>query len=111
MSAQLRSQHPRIAPLQTQKVRKTPDQIFKAYSFALNSEAASAAAVAAASEPFGGRCPDAVFMCAGASRPGFFVEQDEASLRQGMEITYYAQAFTALVSFRPLFHSTGGRKI
>ena len=51
----------------------------------------------AASEPFDGRCPDAFFLCAGASRPGFFIEQDEASLRHGMEQTYYAQAFTALV--------------
>ena len=80
--------------------------MFKTYSFALNSETASAAAIAAAGVPFGGRCPDAVFLCAGASRPGFFVEQTESSLRAGMEATFYAQAFTALVSLSlsPLLH-------
>ena len=78
-------------------MRQSPEQVFKTYSFALNSETASAAAIAAAGVPFGGRCPDAVFLCAGASRPGFFVEQTESSLRAGMEATFYAQAFTALV--------------
>ena len=70
--------------------------MLKSYSFDTTSEKSSAEAIKACSEPFG-KCPDAVFMCAGASRPGFFVEQDEASMRAGMEYTFYAQAFTALV--------------
>ncbi len=80
-----------------QKARKNPEQVFRCYSFPVNTEDGSAAAIKAASEPFGGRCPDAFFLCAGASRPGFFVEQSEESIKQGMEQTYYAQAFTALV--------------
>lgn len=81
----------------SQKVRKNPNQVFRGYSFAVNSEDGSAAAIEAASKPFDGRCPDAYFLCAGASRPGFFIEQSEASIRSGMEQTYYAQVFTALV--------------
>lgn len=41
--------------------------------------------------------PDAVFCCAGSSTPGFFVEQDETSMRNGFDQTYWAQAWTALV--------------
>ncbi|RPD69249.1 oxidoreductase [Lentinus tigrinus ALCF2SS1-7] len=82
--------------------RQNSQQVFRAYSFSVNTEAGSAAAIKAASKPFDGRCPDAFSLCAGASRPGFFVEQTEESLRTGMEQTYYAQAFTALVS--PMRH-------
>ncbi|KAI0706782.1 oxidoreductase [Cerioporus squamosus] len=82
--------------------RQHPKQVFRAYSFAVNTEDGSAAAIKAASEPFEGRCPDAFFLCAGASRPGFFVEQTEESLRAGMEQTYYAQAFTALAATKAM---------
>ncbi|KAH9933618.1 oxidoreductase [Epithele typhae] len=85
-----------------EKERQSPDQVLKAYSFAVNSEAGSAAALEAACEPFKGRAPDAVFTCAGASRPGFFVELNEESLRQGLELTYYAQAFTALAATKAM---------
>ncbi|RPD81155.1 oxidoreductase [Lentinus tigrinus ALCF2SS1-7] len=87
---------------EVEKARKTPEQVFRCYSFAVNTESGSVAAIEAASEPFGGRCPDAFFLCAGASRPGFFIEQSEASLKQGMEQTYYAQAFTALAATKAM---------
>lgn len=73
--------------------------MLKAYSFAVDSEDGSVAALKAAAEPHGGRCPDALFLCAGASRPGYFVEQTAESLMNGMQISFGAQAFTALVSF------------
>ncbi|KAI0712585.1 oxidoreductase [Earliella scabrosa] len=85
-----------------ERCRKYPKQIVRAYSFDVNSEEASNAAIAAASEPFKGRCPDAFFLFAGSSRPGFFVEQTEASIRDGMERTYYAQAFTALAATKAM---------
>ncbi|KAH9933625.1 oxidoreductase [Epithele typhae] len=85
-----------------EKERQSPDQVLKAYPFAVNSEAGSAAALEAACESFKGRAPDAVFTCAGASRPGFFVELSEESLRQGLELTYYAQAFTALAATKAM---------
>lgn len=80
-----------------QAVRQTPNQLLKAYAFALDKEAGAAAALEAACQPHGGRCPDALFLCAGKSTPGFFIEQDEASLRSGMDETYWAQAPSALV--------------
>lgn len=44
-------------------------------------------------------------MCAGASTPGFFVEQDERSMREGMDNGYWVQAWTAHVSPSTLLHS------
>ncbi|KAI0638137.1 oxidoreductase [Trametes polyzona] len=79
-----------------EKHRQSPEQLIRSYAFAVNSEAGSAAALQAASEPHAGRCPDAVFLCAGASHPSYWVEQDEASMRAEMDATYGAQAFTAL---------------
>ncbi|KAH9902477.1 hypothetical protein C8Q73DRAFT_6813 [Cubamyces lactineus] len=77
--------------------RQTSSQILKAYSFAVDSEVGSAAAIGAASKPHEGRCPDALFLCAGASAPAFFVDQTEEALRAGMQMTYWAQACTALM--------------
>lgn len=81
----------------TQESRQNPNQEFHIYSFAVNTEAGAAGSVKAASEAHGGRCPDAMFLCAGAARPGFFVDQDEALLKKQMEETYWAQALSALV--------------
>jgi 3-dehydrosphinganine reductase len=39
-----------------------------------------------------------MFLCAGKSTPGFFVEEDEDSLRKGMDNGYWVQAWTSLVS-------------
>lgn len=85
------------SPHYHQAARQSPDQILKYYSFSLDSEAGATAAIDAASEAHGGRSPDAFFFCAGKSTPGFFVEQDEASMRKGMDETYWAQAPSALV--------------
>ena len=48
--------------------------------------------------PFGGECPDAIFTCAGNSRPKFFVEMTEQELVDGMTGGYWVQAWTAWVS-------------
>ncbi|KAF8076463.1 oxidoreductase [Lyophyllum atratum] len=84
------------AEIATQNARQTPNQVLKTYSFSLNDASSSAAAFDAACDGNGGKCPDAVFLCAGASRPGFFVEEDEASLRQGMDNGYWVQSWSAL---------------
>jgi len=92
--------------------RQTPNQILKSYSFSLNNEANSEAALEAACKPHGGRCPDAVFTCAGASTPGFFVEENEASLKKGMDNGYWVQALTALVAAKRMAsHKASGSKI
>ena len=92
--------------LVSQKSRQSPEQKLKAYSYSLVDSAASAAALQEASDDHGGKCPDAVFLCAGASRPGFFIEQDEDSLKRGMDDAYWVQALSALVSHRisSLYH-------
>lgn len=72
--------------------------MFRGYSYAVDSEEESAAALNVAAKAHGGRCPDAVFLCAGASRPGYFIDQTEESLSDGLQMTLGAQAFTALVS-------------
>jgi len=72
----------------------------------------SKAALDAACQPHGGRNPDAMFLCAGKSTPGFFVEQDEDSLRQGMDNGYWVQAWSALAgSKRMVADRTAGKII
>ncbi|PIL28763.1 hypothetical protein GSI_08807 [Ganoderma sinense ZZ0214-1] len=85
-----------------ERVRQDPKQIFRAYSYAVDSEAGSAAALRASAEPHGGRCPEAVFLVAGASRPGFFIDQTEESFKAGLQMTFGAQAFTALATTKEM---------
>ncbi|TBU42593.1 oxidoreductase [Dichomitus squalens] len=85
-----------------ESARQDPTQVFKAYSFSVDSEVGSAAALKAAAEPHGGRCPDALFLCAGASRPGFFIEHTEQTLQEGMQVAYGAQAYTALAGTKEM---------
>lgn len=80
-----------------QAVRKTQTQLLKAYSFSLDSAVESAAALNAACDVHGGTAPDAVFACAGSSKPMYFVEMDEQDLTQGMTAGYWVQAWTAFV--------------
>ncbi|TFK37303.1 oxidoreductase [Crucibulum laeve] len=66
-----------------------------AYSFSLTSAETSTTALEAVCAPFDGKAPDAVFACAGASRPAFFVEMEAQHLEQGMRDGYWVQAWTA----------------
>ncbi|KAL7411851.1 hypothetical protein BDY24DRAFT_364205 [Mrakia frigida] len=50
--------------------------------------------------PFGGKMADTVFMCAGMSLPGFFIEQDDAILTQVMNADYWTACWTAKASAR-----------
>lgn len=79
-------------------VRQTLNLVLKTYSFPRNEGDLSTAALDAACDENGGKCPDAVFLCAGSARPGFFIEENEASLRQDMDQCYWVQAWSALVS-------------
>ncbi|CAA7263965.1 unnamed protein product [Cyclocybe aegerita] len=78
-----------------EKERVSPSQVLKAYSHALDTAAASTEALEAVCEPFGGQAPDAIIMCAGASKPMFFVEMTEEDLVNGMTNGYWVQAWTA----------------
>lgn len=80
---------------QLEQLRVSPSQILSAYSHSLDTASASTLALEDACRPFGGQCPDAVFACAGSSKPMFFVEMDEQDLVNGMTNGYWVQAWTA----------------
>jgi len=82
---------------QTQTVRVNPSQILRSYSFALDTATASAEAIEAAASAHQGRCPDAFFLCAGASKPMFYVETSEQDHIDGMTSGYWVQAWSAFV--------------
>ncbi|KAL9710773.1 3-dehydrosphinganine reductase [Leucoagaricus gongylophorus] len=75
--------------------RRSPNQKFYAYSFALDTAKAATEALEAVCRPYNGEAPDATFTCAGAARPGFFVEMTEEDLANGMTSGYWIQAWTA----------------
>jgi len=75
--------------------RRYPGQLIKAYSFALDTASESTAALKAACAPHGGGAPDAIFTCAGSSKPMYFVETQESDMVNGMTNGYWVQAWTA----------------
>lgn len=82
--------------------RQSPDQIFKAFSFSLNTAEESAAALQAASDAHGGKVPDAVFACAGASKPMYLLEMQPEDLSRGMANGYWVQAWTAFAAAKQM---------
>ncbi|KAJ7068322.1 oxidoreductase [Mycena amicta] len=94
-----------------EKVRQSPDQKLHSYSFSLHEADAAAAALDAASAPYGGRSPDVLFLTAGSSTPGFFVEENEESLRKAMDMTYWVQAWTALAATKRMVRERTKGKI
>jgi len=96
-------------------VRQSPDQILKAYSHSVHSTEEAEASLDAAGKPYGGKSPDALFLCAGTARPGFFVEQDEATLKQSFDEIYWLAAMPALAAVKRMTSEpeseTKGKKI
>ncbi|KAF8812948.1 oxidoreductase, partial [Phlegmacium glaucopus] len=80
---------------QLEQLRVSQSQILRAYSHSLDTALASTLALEDVCGPFDGQCPDAVFACAGSSKPMFFVEMDEQDLVNGMTNGYWVQAWTA----------------
>ncbi|KDR82721.1 hypothetical protein GALMADRAFT_238225 [Galerina marginata CBS 339.88] len=78
-----------------EKLRVSPSQIFKTYALALYSAPAAVKALELVCEAHGGEAPDAVFACAGSSKPMFFVEMVDSDLVDGMTNGYWIQAWTA----------------
>lgn len=78
--------------------RTSPNQILQAFSFGLDNATASTEALEAACKAHGGAAPDAIFTCAGSSKPMFFVEMTEQDFSDGMVNGYWLQAWTAFVS-------------
>ena len=57
------------------------------------------AALEASTEPHHGRCPDALFLCAGQARPKYFIEASDEDMALGMQEGFWAQAWSALVRY------------
>ncbi|KAF8439756.1 hypothetical protein L210DRAFT_3401946 [Boletus edulis BED1] len=82
-------------------LRISPEQSFQAFSFSLASASASSEALAAATAGHN-EFPDAIFCCAGASKPMFLVEMGEAELENGMRDGYWVQAWTAWAAIKEM---------
>ncbi|KAJ7513122.1 oxidoreductase [Mycena galericulata] len=85
---------------QIEVARIYPQQKLHAYSFSLYTASDSAAALKAACAPYDGNAPDAVFTCAGAARPMYFVELTEEDMRRGMDNAYWVQAWTIFAAVK-----------
>jgi len=83
------------ALVELEQLRVSPSQILSAYSHSLDTASGSSLALQDVCRPFGGQCPDAIFACAGSSKPMFFVEMDEQDFVNGMTNSYWVQAWTA----------------
>ncbi|KAN0080352.1 hypothetical protein V8E55_009918 [Tylopilus felleus] len=82
-------------------LRVSPTQSFQAFAFSLTSASASAEALAAATAGHNA-FPDAVFCCAGASKPMFLVDISEAELVDGMRDGYWVQTWTAWAAVKEM---------
>jgi len=91
--------------------RVNPNQILRSYSFSLGTQEAASDALEAACVPHGGQTPDAVFLCAGRSTPGFFIDQTEESMRKGMDDTYWLAAWSAMVASKRMVDTRTKGKI
>jgi len=83
--------------LRYQKARQNPGQILQYFACSLDNDRESEDTLRRACEAHGGRCPDTFFLCAGSSKPGFFVEETPESMRAQMDGVYWVSAYTALV--------------
>ncbi|KAK0200555.1 oxidoreductase [Desarmillaria ectypa] len=101
----------RAALAEMEKVRKLPSQVLKWYSYDLMEYKSAEVALEAASKGHDGRCPDALFLCAGTSVPGFFVEEDEGSMKGGMDSVYWVQAWSALAGAKRMVRDNKAGKI
>ncbi|KAJ7086139.1 oxidoreductase [Mycena belliarum] len=94
-----------------EKCRQYPNQLLAAYSFSLSDAAQSAAALEAVCQPHGGRAPDAVFACAGSSKPMFFMDMTPQDMQDGMTNGYWVQAWTAMAAAKKMVREGSKGKI
>ncbi|KAK7059616.1 3-ketodihydrosphingosine reductase TSC10 [Favolaschia claudopus] len=94
-----------------EKHRQHPNQKIAVRSFSLDTAGESAAALDAVCEPHDGRAPDAVFACAGSSKPKFFVEMSAEELQKGMTNGYWVQAWTAMAAAKKMVRDRTKGKI
>ncbi|EJC99773.1 oxidoreductase [Fomitiporia mediterranea MF3/22] len=97
--------------------RQSSEQTFRYHSYSLSTSADSHAALDAECRALVQQSdgavstPDAFFLCAGSSRPSFFVENTEEHLIQGMEQAYWVQAWSAHAAVKKLVQEQRPGKI
>ncbi|KAJ7733413.1 oxidoreductase [Mycena maculata] len=91
--------------------RQNPNQLLTAHSFSLSNAADSVAALEAVCKVRDGRSPDAVFTCAGSSKPMFFVDMSEKDLQEGMVNAYWVQAWTVMAAAKKMVREGSKGKI
>ncbi|KAF7332738.1 3-ketodihydrosphingosine reductase TSC10 [Mycena kentingensis (nom. inval.)] len=96
---------------QLEAVRRFPHQKLRAYAYSLHTAAASSAVLDRACEEHDGMAPDAVFTCAGAAKPKYFVELEEEDLRKGMDDAYWIQAWTIWAAVKQMVRQKRGGKV
>nr|XP_018261871.1 3-ketodihydrosphingosine reductase TSC10 [Kwoniella dejecticola CBS 10117]OBR84029.1 3-ketodihydrosphingosine reductase TSC10 [Kwoniella dejecticola CBS 10117] len=72
-----------------------PDQIIQFISADLTSPLSSLESLVKASEPFNGRVPDYIYLCAGFSKPKYMVDSSLEEFQAGFDGTYWVSAYTA----------------
>ncbi|KAH8119658.1 oxidoreductase [Phellopilus nigrolimitatus] len=93
---------------QLERHRISSEQTFRYHSFALNTSAGAQAALDAECRALRQQsdgtvsAPDAFFLCAGSSRPGYFIENTDEQLIHGMEQSYWVQAWSAHAAMQRL---------
>ncbi|THH09225.1 hypothetical protein EW145_g2171 [Phellinidium pouzarii] len=96
---------------------QSSEQTFRFHSFPLNTSAGSQSALDAECQALSQQsdgavsAPDAFFLCAGSSRPGYFVEATEDILVEGMEQAYWVQAWSAHAAMKKLVREQHPGKI
>ncbi|RSH85750.1 3-dehydrosphinganine reductase [Saitozyma podzolica] len=73
----------------------SPSQLISHISADLTSAESSEAALNDAVVAWGGKAPDHVYLCAGFSRPKFFVDMDAQHMKEGLDGVYWVSAYTA----------------
>jgi 3-dehydrosphinganine reductase len=80
-----------------QDARVNGKQVFKSFSFAVDTLAGARDAYNAACKAHNNTTPDVAFLCAGAAYPGFWVEASEEMMKKSMDQSYWVSAWSAKV--------------
>jgi len=99
------------AMIQIEKARQNPEQILQSFSFSLAAPEQSKKALESVCGTHDGQAPDAVFLCAGAATPKFFLEMTEEELMNGMSDGYWVQAWTAWAASKMMARQSRKGKI
>ncbi|TFY69728.1 hypothetical protein EVG20_g3024 [Dentipellis fragilis] len=83
-----------------EKCRRDPKQIIQSFSHSVLTAVQSKAALDDVVATHHGSAPDVVFLCAGKSKPRFFLEYTPEELSEGMDDAYWAQVWTAHAATR-----------